>query len=82
MCVCVYELLGHFVVQYKLTEHCKSTIMEKIKIIKKREQKEDLEAMSNRQLERSLLKGQRRKLSNGCVVSEPRERIWGLFFVT
>jgi len=31
----IYVWLGHFAVQYKLIEHCKSTIMEKIKIIKK-----------------------------------------------
>ena len=33
--MCIYVWLGHFVVQKKLTEHCKSTIIEKIKILKK-----------------------------------------------
>ena len=32
---CMYVWLGHFVVEQKLTEHYKSTIMEKIKIVKK-----------------------------------------------
>ena len=31
MCVCVRVGLGHFAVQQKLTEQCKSTIIEKIK---------------------------------------------------
>ena len=31
----IYIKLGHFAVQYKWTEHCKTTLMEKIKIIKK-----------------------------------------------
>ena len=29
-------MTGHFVVQWKLTEYCKLTIIEKIKIIKKK----------------------------------------------
>ena len=37
VCVCVRERerLSHFAVQHKLTEHCKSTIIEIIKILKK-----------------------------------------------
>ena len=35
VCVCVCVYLGQFSVQQKLTEHCKSTIIEKIKILKK-----------------------------------------------
>ena len=30
----IYVSLGHFAVEQKFTEHCKSTIMEKIKILK------------------------------------------------
>ena len=30
----IHIRVGHFAIQQKLTEHCKSTIMEKIKIIK------------------------------------------------
>ena len=33
-CVCVYEWLGYFAVQRKLIEHCKSTVIEKTKILK------------------------------------------------
>ena len=33
MCVCVC-MTGHSAVQKKLTEHCKSTVIEKIKILK------------------------------------------------
>ena len=29
----IYICLGHFAVQWKLTEHCKSTVIEKIKIL-------------------------------------------------
>ena len=36
LCVCVCVWLGHFAVQQKLTEHCKSTVVETIKIIKKK----------------------------------------------
>ena len=40
VCVCVCARararLGHFAVQQKIDEHCKPTIMEKIKIIKKK----------------------------------------------
>ena len=35
-CVCVYIWLGHFAIQQKLTEHCKSTMIEKIKILVKK----------------------------------------------
>ena len=30
------ERLGHFAIQQKLTEHCKSMVIEKIKIFKKK----------------------------------------------
>ena len=29
VCVCNYVSVGHFAVQQKVTQHCKSTIMEK-----------------------------------------------------
>ena len=36
MCVCVCVKLGHFALQQKLTENCKPTILEKIKILQKK----------------------------------------------
>ena len=39
VCVCVCVCLGHFTVQQTSTEHCKSIIIEKIKIFKKRKDK-------------------------------------------
>ena len=36
MCVRERERLGHFAVQQKFTEHCISTIIEKIKILRKK----------------------------------------------
>ena len=40
VCVCLCVIwLGHFAVHQKLTEHCKSTITEKIKIFKKKNSK-------------------------------------------
>ena len=35
-CVRQRERLGYFAVQQKLTEHCKSTIIEKVKILQKK----------------------------------------------
>ena len=39
VCVCVCVKLGYFAVQQKLTEHCKSTRIEKIKILPKKPKK-------------------------------------------
>lgn len=41
-CVNIYIWLGHFTVQQKSTEHCKSIIIEKIKILKNLQYKEML----------------------------------------
>ena len=36
----IYMWMGHFAIQQKLTEHCKLTITEKIKILQKKKKKE------------------------------------------
>ena len=41
VCVCVYEWPGHFAIQQKLTEHYKSTIIEKIKILQTQKEKKN-----------------------------------------